>query len=196
MNNKHYLSEMSKDELKDMILYPAEIWQRIYDVVAGLNSDYSCDLAKWILGETWHKDYEVDSCSYTWWMNIRSGHYAATLAIADYDYFSDDDAKKIKELQAKVKELKDKVDNLEDCDDYYYKISEWEDQADKYANDIAKIVEKELKEREEVTDEQCLEVFIESGMADDYYYLGDDKTKVYRDINYTETLKTNYKGDK
>ena len=49
------------------------------------------------------------------------------------------------------------------------------------------------KQAEEVTDEQCVEMFIGNDMGDDYYYLGDDKGTVYRD--YTKHYKTNYKGE-
>ena len=126
-------------------------------------------------------------------MNIKPGYYRDTLDIAQYDYFSDDDAKKVKELQTKVKKLCDKVENLEDCDDYYDKIDEWEDEADELADEIIQIVRDVVKRAEEVTDEQCVETFIENDMGDNYYYLGDDKGTVYRD--YTKSYKTNYKGD-
>lgn len=194
MNEKHYLSELPREELKDFILYPSELWNDIYNAAAEDNGDYAADLLKEILGRMYQEWTRYDSCSYTWWMNIRPGHYKEVLDIDGYDYFSDDDAKKIKELQAKVKELSDKVENLEDCDNYYDKIDAWEDEADKLADEIIQIVVKVIKQAEEVTDEQCLDIFEMNEMGDDYYWLGDDKTTVYRD--YTKSYKTNYKGDK
>lgn len=193
-NKKHYLSELSKDELKDMILYPSELWSDIYNAVAEDNGEYANDLLKEILGNGYRRWTRFDSTSYDWFMSINPGHYVRVLDIDQYDYFSDDDAKKVKELQAKVKELCDKVENLEDCDGYYDKIDAWEDEADKLADKILQIVVKIVKQAEEVTDDQCLDFFIDNEMGDNYYWLGDDKTTVYRD--YTKSYKTNYKGDK
>lgn len=194
MNDKHYLSELPKEELRNFILYPSDLWNDIYEIVAGVNGEYANDLIKEILGKGYREWTRFDSCSYGWWMYISPGHYVRVLDINDYDYFSEDDAKKIKELQAKVKELSDKVENLEDCDGYYDKINEWEDEADELANEALQIVVKIIKQAEEVTDEQCLEIFEASDMGDVYYYLGDDKTTIYRDC--TKSYKTNYKGDK
>lgn len=193
-DKKHYLSELSKDELKDMILYPSELWSDVYEIVAEDNSEYASDLLKEILGKGYQGWTKFDSTSYDWFMNIKPGHYKNTLDIDQYYYFSDDDTKKVKELQAKVKELSDKVENLEDCDDYYDKIDAWEDEADELADEIIQIVRDVVKRAEEVTDDQCLEFFEMNEMGDNYYWLGDDKTKVYRD--YTKSYKTNYKGDK
>ena len=193
-DKKHYLSELSKDELKDMILYPSEWWSDVYEIVAEDNGEYASDLLKEILGKGYREWTRFDSTSYDWFMNINPGHYVRVLDIDQYDYFSEDDAKKVKELQAKVKELCDKVENLEDCDGYYDKIDAWEDEADELADEILQIVRDVVKQAEEVTDEQCLEFFEMNEMGDNYYWLGDDKTKVYRD--YTKSYKTNYKGDK
>lgn len=191
MNDKHYLSELPREELKDFIFYPSELWSDIYEIVAEDNGEYACELMQEILGKGYRQWTRYDDCSYTWWMNINPGHYVRVLDIDQYDYFSDDDAKKVKELQAKVKELCDKVENLEDCDNYYDKINAWEDEADELADEIIQIVVKIVKQAEEVTDEQCLEFFEMNEMGDSYYWLGDDKTKVYRD--YTKSYKTNYK---
>ena len=193
-DKKHYLSELSKDELKDMILYPSELWSDVYEIVAEDNGEYASDLLKEILGKGYQEWTRFDSTSYDWFMNINPGHYVRVLDIDQYDYFSEDDAKKVKELQVKVKELCDKVENLEDCDGYYDKIDAWEDEADGLADEIIQIVRGVVKQAEKVTDEQCLEFFEMDEMGDNYYWLGDDKTKVYRD--YTKSYKTNYKGDK
>ena len=191
MTTKHYLTEVPREELKDMILYPAEVWNDLYTINAEWNNDYACDLAKWILGKTYTDDVKIDSTSYDWWMNIKPGHYALILGVTDYDYFGDEDAKEFKELQAKVKKISDKIGDLGDCDDYYDKINEWEDKADELADEALQIVVKIMKEAEEVTDEQVLETFEANEMGRDYYYIDDDKTKIYRD--YTKSYKTNVK---
>ena len=191
MTTKHYLTEVPREELRDMILYPAEVWNELYDIVAQYNDDYAADLAKWILGKTYQDDVKFDSTSYDWWMNIRPGHYAVILDVTDYDYFSDEDAKEFKELQAKVKELSDKVENLEDCDDYYDKIGEWEDEADNLADEALQIVVKIMKQAEEVTDDQVLDEFIDNEMGQYYYYIDDDKSVIFRD--YTKSYKTDVK---
>lgn len=190
-NEKHYLSELPRDELKDFILYPSELWSDIYNAVAEDNGEYANDLLREILGKGYSEWTRFDSTSYDWFMNIKPGHYKDTLDIDQYYYFSEDETKKVKELQAKVKKLSDKVENLEDCDDYYDKIDAWEDEADELADEIIQIVRDVVKRAEEVTDEQCLEMFEMNEMGDNYYWLGDDKTKVYRD--YTKSYKTNYK---
>ena len=190
-NEKHYLSELPRDELKDFILYPSELWSDIYNAVAEDNGEYANDLLREILGKGYSEWTRFDSTSYDWFMNIKPGHYKDTLDIDQYYYFSEDETKKVKELQAKVKKLSDKVENLEDCDDYYDKIDAWEDEADELADEIIQIVRDVVKRAEEVTDEQCLEMFEINEMGDNYYWLGDDKTKVYRD--YTKSYKTNYK---
>lgn len=193
LSKRHYLSELPKEEIEKLILYPSDLWNDIYEIVAEDNGNYASDLLREILGNGYREWTRFDSTSYDWWLNINPGHYVRVLDIDDYDYFSDDDAKKVKELQAKVKKLCDKVENLEDCDDYYDKIGAWEDEADRLADEILQIVVKVVKQAEEVTDEQCVEMFIENDMGDDYYYLGDDKGAVYRD--YTKSYKTNYKGE-
>lgn len=192
MNDKHYLSELPREDIVKMLSYPSDLRDDIYDIVAEDNGYYVSELSDIILGKDWHKWVKCDSCSYTWWMNIMPGHYAETLDITEYDYFSEKDAKDIKEYQKLIRELKDKIENLDGDDlEYYDKIAEWEDKADKLADEILDIVERELKQCEEVTEEQIVETFIANEMGNDYYYLGDDKTTVYRD--YTKSYKTNYK---
>ena len=193
LSKRHYLSELPKEEVEKLILYPSDLWNDIYGIVAEDNGNYASELMQEILGRGYREWTRFGSCSYDWWLNINPGHYVRVLDIEDYDYFSDDDAKKIKELQAKVKKLCDKVENLEDCDNYYDKIDAWEDEADGLADEIIQIVVKVVKGAEEVTDEQCVEMFVENDMGDDYYYFGDDKGTVYRD--YTKSYKTNYKGE-
>lgn len=192
-SQRHYLSELPKEEIEKLILYPSGLWNDIYEIVAEDNGNYASELIQEILGRGYREWTRFDSCSYDWWMHINPGHYVRVLDIDEYDYFSKDDAKKVKDLQAKVKKLSDKVENLEDCDNYYDKLGAWEDEADKLADEIIQIVVKVVKQAEEVTDEQCVETFIENDMGDDYYYLGDDKGTVYRD--YTKSYKTNYKGE-
>ena len=191
LSKRHYISELPKEEIEKLILYPSDLWNDIYEIVAEDNGNYASELMEEILGRGYIEWTRVDSCSYDWWMHINPGHYVRVLNIDQYDYFSDDDAKKVKKLQTKVKKLRDKVENLEDCDDYYDKLGAWEDEADELADEIIQIVVKVVKEAEEVTDEQCVEMFIGNDMGDDYYYLGDDKGTVYRD--YTKSYKTNYK---
>lgn len=188
---KHYLSELPKEEIAKLILYPSDLWNDIYNIVAEDNENYASELMQDILGRGYQEWTAFDSTSYDWYLNIIPGRYGEVLDIDEYDYFSDDDAKKVKELQAKVKKLSDKVENLEDCDNYYDKIGAWEDEADELADEILQIVRRVVKQAEEVTDEQCVDTFIENDMGDSYYYLGDDKETVYRD--YIKHYKTNYK---
>lgn len=191
LSKKHYLSELPREEIKKLILYPSELWSDIYNMVAEDNGNYASELLQEIFGRGYRQWTRFDSCSYDWWMHINPGHYVRVLDIDGYDYFSDDDAKKVKELQAKVKKLCAKVENLEDTVNYYEQMGTWEDKADELADEIIQIVVKIVKQAEEVTDEQCVDMFIENDMGDNYYYLGDDKRTVYRD--YTESYKTNYK---
>lgn len=191
MTSKHYLTEVPREELKDMILYPAEVWNELYNIVAEQNGDYACDLANWILGKDYKEWTKFDSCSYDWWMHIGEGQYKHVLDITDYDYFSEDDKREIIRLQAKVKELVDKIGDLEDSDDYYDKLYAMEDEADELADKIIQIVVKVLKQAEEVTDDQVLDEFIDIDMGEDYYYIDDDKSKIYRD--YVKSYKTNVK---
>lgn len=193
MNNKKiFLSELPKEEIKKMILYPSAIWNDIYEIVAEDNDWYVNELANEILGKGYNEWTNTDSTSYTWWMNIKPGHYAETLNITAYDYFSEEDVRRIKKLQEQVRELKDKVENLDGDDpEYYDKIDEWEDRADELADEIIQIVVRELKLAEEVTDEQCVETFIDNDYGDLYYFYEGDKGTVYR--NYTKSYKTNYK---
>lgn len=195
MNNKKvFLSELSKEEIKKMILYPSDIWNDMYNIVAEDNSEYVTDLMGEILGKDWHEWVKVDTCSYTWWMNIKPGRYGEVLHINQYDYFSEDDANTVKRLQKEVKKLSDKVGSLDGNDpEYYDKLNEWEDKADELANDILKIVENLAKDAEEVTDDQVVDTFIVNDYGDLYWFYEGDKGTVYR--NYTKTYNTNYKGE-
>lgn len=196
MNNKKvFLSELPKEEIKKMILYPSDIWNDMYNIVAEDNSEYANDLMGEILGKDWHEWVKVYTCSYTWWMDIKPGRYGEVLYITQYDYFSEDDANTIKRLQKEVKKLSDKVGNLDGDDpEYYDKLNEWEDKADELANDILKIVENLAKDAEEVTDDQVVETFIDNDYGDLYWFYEGDKGTVYR--NYTKTYNTNYKEGK
>lgn len=196
MNSKKvFLSELPKEEIKKMILYPSDIWNDMYNIVAEDNSEYANDLMGEILGKDWYEWVEVDTCSYTWWINIKPGRYGDVLYINQYDYFSEDDANTVKRLQKEVKKLSDKVGNLDGDDpEYYDKLNEWEDKADELANDILKIVEKLAKDAEEVTDDQIVETFIDKDYGDLYWFYEGDKGTVYR--NYTKSYNTNYKEGK
>lgn len=195
MNNKKvFLSELPKEEIKKMILYPSDIWNDMCEIVADGNSQYASDLMREILGKDYSEWVKIDTCSYTWYMDIKPGRYGEVLYIDQYDYFNEEDAKEIKELQSKVKELSDKVGELSGDDpEYYDKLNEWEDKADDLANDILKIVENLVKEAEKVTDEQIVDTFIENDYGDLYWFYEGNKGTVYR--NYTKTYKTNYKGE-
>ena len=188
MATRHYLNELKRDELKPLILYPSQVWSELYEIVAQYNSDYACDLIQFILGKDYDKWTTADSCSYDWYLNIASGQYRHVLDIDDYDYFTDEDKAEVKKLQAKVKKLAEKIDNLDDCDDYYEKLDEWETEADEEADKIIQLVVKLAKEAEEVSDEQILDEFEANDMGEDYYYLDDDRTRVYRD--YTKAYIT------
>lgn len=193
MNNKKiFLNELPKEEIKKMILYPSAIWNDIYEIVAEDNDWYARDLSNEILGKGYQQWTKFDSTSYDWYMNIKPGHYAKTLDIKAYDYFSEEDAEKIKELQKQILKLKNELEDLSGDDpDYYDKMDELEDKADELADEIIQIVVRELKLAEEVTDEQCVETFIDNDYGDLYYFYEGDKGTVYR--NYTKSYKTNYK---
>lgn len=188
---RHYLSECSKEELKEMILYPADLWNTLYNVQADLNNNYACDVIKRVLKD---KDYgewvKIDSTSYDWFINIKEGHYREMLDL-DLDYMSDEDAKEIKEKQQELQKLVDKIDNLENDDYYYDNLYPLENDADEVANEILQIVRQEIKRIEEVTDEQILETFELNNIGDNYYYLDNDKSVIYKDI--TKSYKTNIK---
>lgn len=188
---RHYLSECSKEELKEMILYPADLWNTLYNVQADLNNNCACDVIKWVLKD---KDYgewvKIDSTSYDWFINIKEGHYREMLDL-DLDYMSDEDAKEIKEKQQELQKLVDKIDNLENDDYYYDNLYPLENDADEVANEILQIVRQEIKRIEEVTDEQILETFELNNIGDNYYYLDNDKSVIYKDI--TKSYKTNIK---
>lgn len=188
---RHYLSECSKEELKEMILYPADLWNTLYNVQADLNNNYACDVIKRVLKD---KDYgewvKIDSTSYDWFINIKEGHYREMLDL-DLDYMSDEDAKEIKEKQQELQKLVDKIDNLENDDYYYDNLYPLENDADEVANEILQIVRQEIKRIEEVTDEQILDTFELNNIGDNYYYLDNDKSVIYKDI--TKSYKTNIK---
>lgn len=188
---RHYLSECSKEELKEMILYPSDLWNILYDIQADDNNDYACDVLKWVLKD---KDYgkwvKIDNTSYDWFINIKEGHYREMLDL-DLDYMSDEDAKEIKEKQQELQKLVDKIDNLENDDYYYDNLYPLENDADEVANEILQIVRQEIKRIEEVTDEQILETFELNNIGDKYYYLDNDKSVIYEDI--TKSYKTNIK---
>lgn len=196
MNDKHYLNEMPFEKALALIKSSDSLMGEYWEHQSVINSEQASDTWKWILkGDGW-EDIKVDSCSYTWWANIRPGHYGVILNIDDYDYFSEEDAKELKRLQAKVKKIKDKVENLEDCDGYYDKINEWEDEADELADKALQIVVNMVKEMEDVTMEQ-VEDFIRQEYDDGWlkqYIVNNDTNQVYED--YTKTYRTNYKGDK
>lgn len=191
-NNKVFLSELPREEVAKMLQYPSELWREMYEVVAEDNGNYANELMEWILGKDYTEWTKVDSTSYDWWINVKPGRYGEVLHINDYDYFGEDDAKNVKELQGQVKKLCDKIGELSgDDDDYYDKLDEMETEADEIANKILNIVRNVAKQAEEVSDEQIVETFIDCDYGDLYWYYEGDKWTVYR--NFTKSYKTNYK---
>ena len=85
-------------------------------------------------------------------------------------------------MKEKLKKKCGEIDDLGDDDNYYDKLGELEDEADEIADKMLKIVEKEVKLYEEVTDDQIVDEFFEGEYGDNFYVLGDDHTKVYQDI--------------
>ena len=194
MNDKHYLSELSREELKDMILYPSDVWNELYERVAESNGWFAVDAIKEILGDDYQKWTKYDSCSYDWWMHIKEGRYEDILDIDDTCYFSQEDMEEIDKNLIKLRELVKKIDDLSrDDDDYYDKLGDMEDEADKLADEILQIVVKEIKQLEEVDDEQILDEFDVNEWGNEFYYLGDNKSTIYKD--YTKSYKTNVKKE-
>ena len=185
---KHYLSELPEEEIKKLILYPSEIWQTLYEDCSYDNGEYVRDLADEILGKDYQSWTKYDDCSYTWWLNIKPGHYKHILDIDQFDYFSDDDKERIKKLQEEVKAIVNIIDNLDDTVESYDIMTELEDKADGYADQALQIVVDMLKQAEEVTDEQIVDMFMCNELGDNYYYYDDDKSVVFQD--FTKSFKT------
>lgn len=191
MNNKTYLGELPSEDIKKML--NGDLYSYMYDIVANDNSEYAAYLIEEILGKDFDRWIKTDTTYHDWYINIKPGHYADTLDITEYDYFAIDDAERIKKLQKEIAKLKDKIENL-DGDDmrYYDKINEWEDKADKLADEILQIVREEVKRAEEVTDDQIEEAFMNDfDIGQEFYIINNDKTRVYRD--YTKSFRTCYK---
>lgn len=179
---QHYLSELTKDELKEFLTYPSELYTQLYETVQQINGEYASDLMKELLGKEYHTYTKYDSTSYTWYLNIRPGCYAHALDITVLDYFSNDDADDIRRKQLQIQTLMDKMDTLDvDADTYYDELDELGDKADEIADEIIQIVVRTVKQAEEVTDEQVIDTFNINEMGDYYYYEDDDRTRVYED---------------
>lgn len=186
MDKKTYLKDLPKEDVVKMLSYPSELHNYMYDIVAERNGMWAGDVYGEILGGD-TKWIEYDSYSYGWWICVRPGHYANALDIDTENYFNEEDANELKKLKEELKKKCGEIDNLGDDDNYYDKLGELEDEADEIANKMLRIVEKEVKNIEEVDDDQIVEEFYECEYGDTFYILGDDKTKVYRD--YTQTYK-------
>lgn len=191
MTDKKYMTELPREEVTKMLQYPSELWNYMYGIVAEHNGMWAGDVYNEILGNDANRWVEFDQCSYDWWINVRSGHYKEALDIDAENYFSDDDRKELEKLRAALKQKCDAIDDLgedeyED-DTYYEKLDAYEEQAEELANKMLKIVEREIKSIEEVTDDQIVDEFIDCEYGDDFYILNGDHTKVYRD--YTKCYK-------
>lgn len=189
---RHYLSGCADAELRQLILYPSALYDDLYEWESYSNGDYTEILAEEILGEGYSDWTKYDSTSYDWWLNIKEGRYAEILGITADGYFSDDDAAQLKALQQRVRALRDELETP-DIDDYYDKGGALEDEADRLADEALQIVVRLLKDAETVTDDQIVESFKANGLGDEYYYLGDDKSTIYRDT--VMRYKTGLKGD-
>lgn len=182
MEDKKYLSELPREEVVEMLKYPSELWNYMYEIVQENNGLWAGDVYNEVLGKDNHKWIKYDSCSYDWWIEIKPGCYRNALDIDTENYFSDEDANELKELKEKLKNKCGKIDDLGDDDNYYDELGELEDEADGIADRMLKIVEKMVKQMEEVTDDQIEDEFFACGYGDNFYVLGDDHTKVYQDI--------------
>lgn len=192
MKTKTYLSELPREEIKKMISYPSELCNELYEQVAESNGWFASDVMSELLGKDYNKWTKYDSCSYDWWMNIRSGEYKNILDVPTDSYFSEDSAAFIDKKKEQVAELVKKIDNLDgDDDDYWDKLYELEDEADKLADEALQEVVKLVKSYEEVTDDQILDEFECNDWGSIYYYLGDDKSRVFKDV--VKSYNTYYK---
>lgn len=179
---RHYLSELTKDELKEFLAYPSELYTQLYETVQQINGEYASDLLNEILEKDYDKYTKWYDASYTWYLNIRPGCYKHALDITVYDYFSQEDADEVRRKQSQIQTLIDKMDALDvDADTYYDELGELEDKADEIADEIIQAVVRVAKRAEEVDDEQILDLFLCNEWDADYYYEDDDRSLVYRD---------------
>lgn len=182
MGTKKYLSELPREEVVEMLKYPSELHSEMYEMLAEVNGMWASSVYDEVLGKDNHKWIKFDQCSYDWWIAVKPGYYRDALDIDTENYFSDEDAKELKELKEELKKKCGEIDDLGDDDDYYDKLGELEDEADEIANKMLKIVEKMVKQMEEVPDDQIVGDFFDMDYGDRYYVLGDDHTKVYQDV--------------
>ena len=175
---KKYFNEMKREELREIITHNNRLWSELAEVASEDNSIYQQEIAEEMLGKNYGNWTKADITSYDWWLHPKSGEYRHILDIASIDYLSDEDRQAFKRLQKKLQAVVEKINDLEDCEDYYYKLDEYEEDADELADKALQIVVNMLKQLEEITDEQILDIAEEG----DYYINNNDYKIVYKDI--------------
>ncbi len=193
MDNKTYLTDLPSDTVYKMINGSTILADNICDSLAESNKFLADNTFIDIVSKkTYDEDIKIDRTSYSWYANIKGGHYEGMLNL-DLGYMSSQDADEIRRLQKELKAMTEKIDNLEDCSDYYERLGEMEDRADEIANQILQIIVDKIKRLEEVTIDQIKYEIQLGEIIKDYYILNNNKSLIYYD--HTDTFETNYKGE-
>lgn len=123
-NVRHYLSELPHEEVKKLILYPSEVWNDLYEVVAEDNGEYASDLIKEILGNDYDEDevekYVKDTKEkYDEWYRD-SGWYSST------EWRDDNDPRRAENIRIAKLDYYLNTKALPEFDDWYYPLAEYE----------------------------------------------------------------------
>lgn len=141
--------------------------------------DFAWEDFRNILGGEVHDSIKIETCSYTWWGNIKDEEQAFYKMLSlDTDYVSEEDAEQIHKLQKELKKTLTEMENAEYGDDIYWaKYDESKDIADK----IVQIIVAVIKEEEDNYDMDTAFDLFTSCYNEDYYIIDDDESMVYAD---------------
>lgn len=165
------LKELSFEELKELYDSNKQFSNKVYELAYDIANDQLCE---WLDLSRINKTFDIDSTSYGTYITRPYSHGVREgIAIAhqlETDYLSEEQLK----LYDKVCELADIYNNTT-----YEELEKWEEehdvdlreQADIYCDELAELLTKDVKEYDNITDEQIEQVLNDiaegySGMSD------------------------------
>lgn len=178
---KVYLKDIKDNEelLKKIFNNNEKLKEDCYKDTYELSMDNQLEFGQLCMGKDYYNYIDIKDNYSSFFLVLKNS--AKFIENINKDYLSVEEL----ELYNKAQELLNKRNNEEDTDKYY----EFDNDLDYVAEELLKMIEKDLHTYENIDDEQVQENFIfnlQNNMVyeDLYYYEEDDTYNLYEDISY------------
>jgi len=183
MEKKVYLKDIkdNKELLKQVFNNNEKLKEECYKDAYETNMDLQLEFSQLCMGKNNYEYIDIRDNYSSFYLVLKNSE--KFIENIDKNYLSTEE----EQLYNKAKELLEKRNNEEDTDKYY----EFDNELDYVAEQLLKMLEKDLHTYEKIDEEQAQENFmfnLQNNMVyeDLYYYEEDDTYNLYEDISYTK----------